>query len=155
MFQSFPSSVHKMFMFQFFPQKPFSHLKKKFVRYSTNKMKQKFYQLLRPISKNLDEAERHLFVVVVIISVGSNAVAAYTGNNHACLQHKRFTDNDRDQQTYRSDRKRTQFVFSQCKNDQCSSKNTHAVVPEKLTISFWPNLHFFLPKTMGDNSVSD
>jgi hypothetical protein len=25
------------------------------------------------------------FVVVVIISVGSNAVAAFTGNNHACL----------------------------------------------------------------------
>jgi hypothetical protein len=40
------------------------------------------------------------FVVVVIISVGSNAVAAFTGNNHACLRHKRFTDNDRDQQTY-------------------------------------------------------
>jgi hypothetical protein len=44
------------------------------------------------------------FVVVVIISVGSNAVAAFTGNNHACLRHKRFTDNDRDQQTYGSDR---------------------------------------------------
>jgi len=44
------------------------------------------------------------FFVVVIISVGSNAVAAYTGNNHACLQHKRFTDNDRDQETYGSDR---------------------------------------------------
>jgi hypothetical protein len=41
---------------------------------------------------------------VVIISVGSNAVAAYTGNNHACLRHKCFTDNDRDQQTYGSDR---------------------------------------------------
>ena len=40
------------------------------------------------------------FFVVVIISVGSNAVAAYTGNNHACIQHKCFTDNDRDQQTY-------------------------------------------------------
>ena len=40
---------------------------------------------------------------VVIISVGSNAVAAYTGNNHACLRHKRFTDNDRDQQTYGAD----------------------------------------------------
>ena len=40
----------------------------------------------------------------VIISVGSNAVAAYTGNHHACLRHKRFTDNDGDQQTYRSDR---------------------------------------------------
>jgi hypothetical protein len=26
-----------------------------------------------------------LFFVVVINSVGSNAVAAYTGNNHACL----------------------------------------------------------------------
>ena len=55
-------------------------------------------------SKHFDEAGRHLFVVVVIISVGSNAVAAYTGNNHACLRHKRFTDNDRDQQTYGSDR---------------------------------------------------
>jgi hypothetical protein len=82
---------------------------------------------------------------VVIISVGSNAVAAYTGNNHACLRHKRFTDNDHDQQTYGSDwsrsgndRKRTQF-FSQCKNDQCGSKNTHVAVPEKLTINFfWP-----------------
>ena len=39
----------------------------------------------------------------VIISVGSNAVVAYTGNNHACLRHKRFTDNDRDQQTYGAD----------------------------------------------------
>jgi hypothetical protein len=39
----------------------------------------------------------------VIISVDSNAVAAYTGNNHACIRHKRFTDNDRDQQTYGSD----------------------------------------------------
>jgi hypothetical protein len=28
---------------------------------------------------------RHLIFVVVIISVGSNAVAVYTGNNHACL----------------------------------------------------------------------
>jgi hypothetical protein len=84
------------------------------------------------------------FFVVVIISVGSNAVAAYTGNNHACLWHKRFTDNDRDQQTYRSDRsisgngqKRTQFFFPQCKKDQCGSKNTHTAVPEKLTINFF------------------
>jgi hypothetical protein len=38
----------------------------------------------------------------VIISVGSNAVAAYTGNNHACLWHKCFTDTDRHQQTYGS-----------------------------------------------------
>jgi hypothetical protein len=45
----------------------------------------------------------HFFFVFVIISVGSNAVAAYTGNNHACLRHKRFTDNDRDQQTYGAD----------------------------------------------------
>jgi hypothetical protein len=67
--------------------------------------KQTKYKLLRPISKNFDEAGRHLFVVV-ISSVGSNAVAAYTGNNHACLQHKRFTDNDRDQQTYRADPKK-------------------------------------------------
>ena len=81
---------------------------------------------------------------VVIISVGSNAVATYTGNNHACLWHKRFTDNDRDQQTYRSDQsisgngqKRTQFFFPQCKKDQCGSKNTHAAVPEKLTINFF------------------
>ena len=43
------------------------------------------------------------FFVVVIISVGSNAVAAYIGNNHACLRHKRFTDKYRDQQTYGSD----------------------------------------------------
>ena len=80
----------------------------------------------------------------VLISVDSNAVAAYTGNNHACLRHNRFTDNDRDQQTYGSDRsgsgndqKRTQFFFPQCKNDQCGSKNTHAAVPEKLTINFF------------------
>jgi hypothetical protein len=34
---------------------------------------------------------------------------------------------------------RTQICFSQCKNDQCGSKNTHAAVPEKLTINFfWP-----------------
>ena len=71
-------------------------------------------------------------------------MAAYTGNNHACLRHKRFTDNDRDQQTYGLDRsgsgndqKRTQFFFPQCKNDQCGSKNTHAAVPEKLTINFF------------------
>ena len=43
------------------------------------------------------------FFVCVIISVGSNAVVAYTGSNHACLRHKRFTDNDRDQQTYGAD----------------------------------------------------
>ena len=42
--------------------------------------------------------------VCVIISVGSNAVAAYTRNNHACLRHKRYIDNDRNQQTYGSDR---------------------------------------------------
>ena len=30
----------------------------------------------------------------------------------------------------------TNFV-SQCKNDQCDSKNTHAAVPEKLTIIFF------------------
>jgi hypothetical protein len=62
------------------------------------------------------------FLFVVMISVGSNAVATYTGNNHACLRHKRFTDNDHDQHTYRSDRsgsgndrKRTQFVFPNVK----------------------------------------
>jgi hypothetical protein len=86
------------------------------------------------------------FFGVVIISVSSNAVAANTGKNHACLRHKRFTDNDREQQTYGSDRsgpekfrKRTQFFSPQCKNDQCGSKNTHVAVPEKLTIKFfWP-----------------
>ena len=79
---------------------------------------------------------------------GCHAVAAYTGNNHACHRHKRFTDNDRDQQTYGSDqsgsgndRKWTQLFFSQCKNDQCGSKNTYTAVPEKLTINFvWPKL---------------
>ena len=31
------------------------------------------------------------------------------------------------------------IFFSQWKNDQCGSKNTHAAVPEKLTINFvWP-----------------
>ena len=29
---------------------------------------------------------------------------AYTGNNNACPRHKHCTDNDRDQQTYGSDR---------------------------------------------------
>ena len=35
----------------------------------------------------------------------------------------------------------TDTIFSpQCKNDQSGSKNTHAAVPEKLTINFfWPN----------------
>ena len=38
-----------------------------------------------------------------------------------------------------NDRKQTQHFISQCKNDQCSSKNTHVAVPEKLTIKFvWP-----------------
>jgi hypothetical protein len=75
---------------------------------------------------------------------------AYTGNNNACLRHKRCTDNDRDQQTYGSDRsepeKIPEMTFnghtkkkSQCKNDRCGSKNTHMVVPEKLSINFfWP-----------------
>jgi hypothetical protein len=90
---------------------------------------------------------RHLIFVVVIISVGSNAVAVYTGNNHACLWHKRFTDNDRDQQTYVSDRSGPEkfrkwpetdtILFPQCKNNQCGSKNTHAAVPEKLTINLF------------------
>ena len=117
------------------------------LRYNrTFKPNKKNYYLLRPISKNFDEAGRHLFCLFVIISVGSNAVAAYTGNNHACLWHKCFTDTDRDQQTYgsnrsgpRKDRKWTQILLSQCKNDQCGSKNTHVAVPEKLTIKFvWP-----------------
>jgi hypothetical protein len=47
---------------------------------------------------HINETGRHLFLVV-IISVGSNAVVAYTRNHHACIRHKRFTDNDRDQQT--------------------------------------------------------
>ena len=35
--------------------------------------------------------------------------------------------------------------FSQCKNNQCGSENTHVAVPEKLTINFfWPNRSFFL-----------
>jgi hypothetical protein len=59
----------------------------------------KKYYLLKPIPKNFDEAGRHLFFVVVIISVGSNAVAAYTRNNHACLRYNRSTDNDCDQET--------------------------------------------------------
>ena len=78
------------------------------------------------------------FFVVLIISVGSNAVAAYTGN-HQCLRHKRFTDNDSDQQIYRNDRKRTQYFFPNVKTINATVK-THAVVPEKLTIIFfWPN----------------
>ena len=44
-----------------------------------------------------------------------------------------------------NDRKRTQHFCSQCKNDQCGSKNTHAAVPEKLTIKFfWPYIDFTL-----------
>ena len=69
-----------------------------------------------------------LFPPLVIISVGSNAVAAYTGNNHACLRHKRFTDNDRDQQTYGSDpkkfRKWTQFFSHNVKPINAAVKHT-------------------------------
>jgi hypothetical protein len=77
-------------------------------------------------------------------------VAAYTGNNHACLRHKRFTDNDRDQQTYGSNRSRAEkipemtgnghkFVFPNVKTINAAVK-THTAVPEKLTINFfWPN----------------
>jgi hypothetical protein len=68
-------------------------------------------------------------------------------------KNKRFTDNDRDQQTYGSDQsgpvkiperpETDTILYSQCKNDQCSSKNTHTVVPEKLTINFvWPKFQF-------------
>jgi hypothetical protein len=75
----------------------------------------------------------------VVISVGSNAVAAYTGNNHACLRHKHFTDNDHDQQTCGPEKipETDTILFSQCKNDQCGSKNTHAAVPKKLTIKMF------------------
>jgi len=61
---------------------------------------------------------------------GSNAVAAYTRNNHACLRHKCFTDNDRNQQTYGSesgpgnDWKRTQFFFPNVKTINAAVK-TH------------------------------
>ena len=50
------------------------------------------------------------FFFVVIISVGSNAVAAYIGNNHACLRHKHFTDKYCDQQTYGSDWSRPEKI---------------------------------------------
>ena len=80
------------------------------LRYNrTFKPNKKNYYLLRPISKNFDEAGRHPFFGV-IISIGSNAVAAYTGNNHSCLRHKHFTDNDRDQQTYGSDQSRPEQI---------------------------------------------
>jgi hypothetical protein len=36
-----------------------------------------------------------------------------------------------------NDRKRTHIFFPQCKNDQCGSKNTHAPLPEKVTIIFF------------------
>ena len=37
------------------------------------------------------------------------------------------------------------IFFFQCKNDQCGSKNTHAAVPEKLTINFcWPKTYVLL-----------
>ena len=71
-------------------------------------------------------------------------MAAYTGNNHAYLRHKHFTDNNRDQQTSRADLEMDPNLFSQCKNNQCGSKNTHAAVPEKLTINFvWPWGYYF------------
>ena len=85
---------------------------------------------------------------VVIISDGSNAVAAYTGNNHSCLRHKRFTDNDHDQQTYGSYQSRPEkipemtgnghiFFFPNVKTINAAVKNTHAAMPEKLTIDFF------------------
>jgi len=46
------------------------------------------------------------------------------GNNHACLRHKRFTDNDRVQQTSGNDRKRTQFFFPNVKTINAAVK-TH------------------------------
>ena len=76
----------------------------------------------------------------VIISVDSNAVAAYTGNNHACLRHKRFTDNDRDQQTYGSDGsgpKKNSEMTRNGHNFFFPNVKTHAAVPEKLTINFF------------------
>ena len=99
------------------------------LRYNrTFKPSKKNYYLLGPISKNFDEAGRHLFCLFVIISVGSNAVAAYTGNNHACLQHKCFTDNDRDQQTYGADPEMTgnghKFCFPNVKTINAAVK-TH------------------------------
>jgi hypothetical protein len=47
---------------------------------------------------------------------------------------------DRTRKNSRNDRKRTQFFPPQCENDQCGSKNTHAAVPEKLTIFFGLNV---------------
>jgi hypothetical protein len=44
---------------------------------------------------------------------------------------------DRNRKISGNDQKRTQFFPPQCKNDQCGSKNTHAAVPEKLTIKFF------------------
>jgi hypothetical protein len=99
----------------------------------------------------MSEVGRHLFCLFVIISVGSNAVAAYTGNNHACLRHKCFTDNDRDQQTYGSDWSGPgkilemtgnghNFFFQNVKTINAAVK-TRAAVPEKLTIFFFlPNV---------------
>jgi hypothetical protein len=43
-------------------------------------------------------------------------VAAFTGNNHAWLRHKRFTDNDRDQQTYGLDPSRTEKIPEMTRN---------------------------------------
>jgi hypothetical protein len=75
-------------------------------------------------------------------------VAAYIGNNHACLRHKRFTDNDRDQQTYGSDQSGAEkitemtgnghkFVFPNVKTINAAVKTHTRGVPEKITI----NLH--------------
>jgi hypothetical protein len=71
------------------------------------------------------------FFVVVVISVGSNAVAAYTGKNHACLRHKRFTDNDRDQQTYGSSRSRSEKIPEMTRNGH----NSPAPPPNVKTIN--------------------
>lgn len=45
-----------------------------------------------------------------------------------------------------------QKSFSQCKNGQCGSKNTHTAVPETLTINFfW--LYYFANKTENFTNV--
>jgi hypothetical protein len=71
---------------------------------------------------------------------------------NACLRHKCFTDNDRDQQTYGSDRSgpekipemtenRHQILFPNVKTINVAVK-THVAGPEKLTINFvWPKLN--------------
>jgi len=70
------------------------------------------------------ETTMHAFDINTLLTMNTiNKLTEWTGNGHT-------------------------FFFPQCKNDQCGSKNTHAPVPEKVTINFfWPKF-FFLTSAM-------